>query len=86
MLLKHFAIAVAALSAFSEASPAAASYMLHEKRHQPARGFTKLDRVDTSAIIPLRIGLTQNNLHNGYDYLMDVYAGVLSLTSHPDDN
>jgi len=74
MLLKHLAIAVAALSASSDAFPASEAYVLHEKRHQPARGYTKLDRVDTSAIIPLRIGLTQNNLHNGYDYLMDVYA------------
>ncbi|KXL48240.1 hypothetical protein M433DRAFT_8179 [Acidomyces richmondensis BFW] len=46
-------------------------YVVHEKRASSGR-WGRTDRVDTNATIPLRIGLTQTNLHLGYDLLMDV--------------
>ena len=44
--------------------------MLHEKRSVSLPH--KRERVDGDAIIPVRIGLRQSNLHTGYDRLMDV--------------
>ena len=60
------------------ALPAATDYVLHEKReHSTVNGLWKRgSRVDADAIIPLRIGLSQSNLHLGYDRLMEV--------SHPE--
>lgn len=73
MLWKHLIVAVAAaLASFSIALPAPTSYVLHEKRDRPAHGYTRLERVGGSSIIPLRIGLSQSNLDKGYDHLMDV--------------
>ena len=45
-------------------------HVVHEKRGFPL----PYDRVrlDSEAIIPIRIALRQTNLHNGYDQLMDV--------------
>ena len=50
--------------------------VLHEKRDVPASEFRQ--RVDPDAIIPIRIALSQSNLHTGYDRLMEV--------SHPSSN
>lgn len=62
-----------AASSSSVAALPAASYVLHETRGDVPRGHWKRgERVDSDAIIPLRIGLTQTNLHLGYDRLMDV--------------
>lgn len=47
------------------------SHVLHEKRNSFG-AWRKTTRVDANAIIPLRIGLTQTNLHTGYDRLMEV--------------
>lgn len=54
------------------ASPIVTPYALHERRDVLPRGWTKGDRVAREAVLPMRIGLTQRNLHNGYDMLMDV--------------
>lgn len=47
-------------------------HQLHEKRSLPSRAWTKRDRVSSDAILPMKIGLKQQNLHRGYDYLLDV--------------
>jgi tripeptidyl-peptidase-1 len=73
------AAAVVALTASSTLALPSNSHVLHEARnptpvgesnthHQWKRG----NRVHSEAIIPLRIGLTQSNLHMGYDKLMSV--------------
>lgn len=54
------------------ASPISAPYALHERREVLPRGWSKGNRVAREAVLPMRIGLTQRNLHNGYDMLMDV--------------
>ncbi len=46
---------------------------VHESRAGAPKGKWKRgERVDPDAIVPLRIGLAQSNLHTGYDRLMDV--------------
>ena len=64
--------AVAALATLSAAAPTTVKHVLHEERVNPHRDWTKSSRIEGSAIIPMRIGLTQNNLEKGYDYLMEV--------------
>ncbi|KAF8864014.1 putative protease S8 tripeptidyl peptidase I [Acephala macrosclerotiorum] len=46
------------------------SHVLHEKRSFSLPH--KRQRVDGDAIVPVRIGLRQSNLHTGYERLMDV--------------
>lgn len=46
------------------------SHVLHEKREVSLTH--KRERIDGDAIIPIRIGLKQSNLHTGYDRLMEV--------------
>ncbi|KAH9843424.1 putative protease S8 tripeptidyl peptidase I [Teratosphaeria destructans] len=50
------------------------NHVLHERRHIPLRG--RRERIAADAVIPVRIGLKQSNLHLGYDRLMEL--------SHPD--
>lgn len=59
---------------FATALSLPASHVLHEKRSSPSPG--RRQRVDAEAIIPVRFGLRQSNLHTGYERLMAV--------SHPD--
>ncbi|TVY15302.1 Tripeptidyl-peptidase sed1 [Lachnellula arida] len=60
------------------AAPAPVPYVLHEKREVQTGKWTRnLDvKLNRDAVIPISIGLTQRNLENGYDLLMDV--------SHPE--
>ena len=60
------------LSALLLAAAAAAApanhLVVHERRSAPEH--IKRQRVDGDAVIPVRIGLTQTNLDEGYAYLM----------------
>lgn len=47
-------------------------YRSHEKRTKTDPFWYKGDRVDGDAVLPLRIGLVQSNLENGYEHLMSV--------------
>jgi tripeptidyl-peptidase-1 len=50
-------------------------YVVHEKRDNIASHWTEREfEVDGRSVIPLSIGLAQQNLENGYDFLMDVSA------------
>ena len=69
MASKYGLLFAAALVAAIPTSPA----VIHEKRNfsrQP--GLDHRQRVDAAAIIPLRIGLVQSNLEDGYAHLMNV--------------
>lgn len=66
--------AVLLAAALSSAAPAPIKNVLHEKREQQSYDWVKGDRVERDAMLPVRIGLTQNNLEKGYEYLMDVYV------------
>lgn len=61
---------LASSALFTSALSIPTGHVLHEKRSLPAPG--RRQRVDPEAIIPVRIGLRQNNLHTGYDRLMAV--------------
>jgi tripeptidyl-peptidase-1 len=68
-------VALGGLAAMISAAPAPIPYTVHEKRDVSAssshwqRRDVKLDRRTT---IPMSIALTQRNLENGHDFLMDV--------------
>jgi tripeptidyl-peptidase I len=63
---------VATIAALVNAAPAPIKHVLHEERTILSRDWTKGARIEKSAVIPMRIGLTQTNLEKGYDYLMEV--------------
>jgi tripeptidyl-peptidase I len=65
-------LAVVALAAQALAAPTNVRYVVHEERANLNHGFVKRERLDGAAVLPMRIGLTQTNLHMGYDLLMEV--------------
>jgi tripeptidyl-peptidase-1 len=67
-------VVVAAIAAFSNAAPASIRHVMHEKRQTPSSDWVKVARIEKTAILPMRIGLTQSNLDQGHDFLMEVYA------------
>lgn len=48
------------------------SFVLHEKRGAPSHGWTKRSRAFSGEPLPIRIGLTQNNLHRAEELMLDV--------------
>jgi tripeptidyl-peptidase I len=54
------------------ASPISSKYVLHERRSTSPSSWVPTARVEGDTIIPVRIGLTQQNLDKGYDYLMEL--------------
>ncbi|RFU29747.1 hypothetical protein B7463_g6607, partial [Scytalidium lignicola] len=73
MRFLKYTVPLALLITACEAIPAPVARVPHEKRtsHHDAK-WRRSARVKRDAIIPIRIGLTQTELHNGYKYLMDV--------------
>ena len=63
---------VAALAALASAAPASIKHALHEKRQSAPSDWIQTARIEGSAILPMRIGLTQSNLDKGHDLLMEV--------------
>lgn len=47
-------------------------HVVHEKRHSHPAGWTRHGQLNTGAILPMRIALTQSNLDRGHQWLMDV--------------
>ncbi len=73
MKLSQYGVPLALLIAVCEAVPAPAAHAPHEKRSAShATRWRRSARVDGDALLPIRIGLTQNELEGGYAYLMDV--------------
>jgi tripeptidyl-peptidase I len=69
---------VVLLSLFFTAQSAAVpnTHVVHEKREITTSQWLKRDKLSSNAILPMRIGLKQQNLDRGPDFLMDV--------SHPE--
>ncbi|CZR58159.1 related to serine protease [Phialocephala subalpina] len=67
-MLWHRLLASTAL--FAGALSVSTSHVLHEKRSVSLPH--RRQRVDGDAIVPVRIGLRQSNLHTGYERLMDI--------------
>lgn len=61
-----------AIAAIVNAAPSSVKHVVHEKRSAPPSDWVKGSRLEGSAIVPMRIGLTQTNLDNGYEYLMEL--------------
>jgi tripeptidyl-peptidase-1 len=72
MLVRQVCV-VLAVAALSGAVPAPVKHVLHEKRNLHV-DWVKGDRVKRDSVLPVRIGLTQNNLDKGDEYLMAVYV------------
>jgi len=74
---------VAALAATAAAAPAPKTHALHEKRQHIPHAWHKRDRVESGAMLPMRVGLKQGNLHKGYSMLMDVaQPGSINYGKH----
>lgn len=72
MLFPKVAV-IGALASVACAAPAPSSmHVLHEKRDVPHSNWMKGARVNGSTFLPMRIGLTQNNLEKGHDWLLEV--------------
>ena len=69
---------VGGFAAYVAAAPALSSHVVHEKREALSRKWSRRSdiKLNRDAVIPMSFGLTQRNLENGYDFLMDV--------SHPE--
>ncbi|KAF7959745.1 hypothetical protein EAE96_001354 [Botrytis aclada] len=80
MRLHHFASIVllsvpgiiAAVLPNSDILSTHSSFVSHEKRNTPHTQWMKRDRIASTTLLPVRIGLTQGNLEKGHDFLMDV--------------
>lgn len=63
---------LAGLAAVATAVSTPSNHVLHEKRAAEPKHWSKRDAVDSSVVLPMRIGLTQQNLDKGHDMLMEV--------------
>ena len=52
------------------------NHVVHERRDNGLHAWTKRQAVHQSALLPMRIGLTQSNLDKGPDLLMEVYVTI----------
>ncbi|KAK0115982.1 hypothetical protein ONS95_013021 [Cadophora gregata] len=76
MLLLSLGLALC-IAPFVQAAAVPKSHVLHERRDTTsAKQWVKREQLSPTAILPMRIGLKQQNLEYGHDYLMDI--------SHPD--
>lgn len=71
------AFILAALAGLATAAPSPrAGHVLHEKRAMEPTDWAQTRRLEAGRVLPLRVGLTQSNLHELEDMLMAV--------SHPE--
>lgn len=71
--MKSLLSIVAGLVTVALALPAPPQYAVHEKRLATIAMWTITDiELDRRTILPISIGLTQQNLDAGHQYLMDV--------------
>lgn len=61
-----------ALASQVVAVPVSTDHVVHERRDRVPDAWAKRDRLDAAVTLPVRIGMTQRNLDNGYDMLLDV--------------
>ncbi|KDQ54116.1 hypothetical protein JAAARDRAFT_412436 [Jaapia argillacea MUCL 33604] len=68
------AVGIAAASS----SPLLSPHVVHERRSHTPAGWTRARKHDSSAVLPLRIGLTQSNMDKLEEFLMEVSDPVSS--------
>lgn len=63
-----------AAAGFAAAGPIPETHAVHERRSLdgPGSKWVKRGRVEPETTLPIRVGLTQSNLHKGEEWLMDV--------------
>lgn len=72
MTLLKALIALLSLLNLLAATPVSPHHEIHERRGTLHPRWSKKERVESHKLFPMRIGLTQSNLENGYDHLMEV--------------
>jgi tripeptidyl-peptidase-1 len=73
-------LVTAALAATAFSSPIHNTLTVHEKRTELPRGWTKRNELRRRALLPMKIGLAQNNLEKGGDWLHEVSDPDVSCT------
>jgi tripeptidyl-peptidase-1 len=63
---------LAVFAVLSSAAPRPSTHAVHEKREASPKQWMKGDRLWSEALLPVRVGLKQRNIENGYDYLLEV--------------
>ncbi|TVY16705.1 Aorsin [Lachnellula arida] len=71
-MLSSLLLAAAVCLTACSAAPATENFVLHEKRDGAPHQWTKRTRAHPAEILPVRIGLTQSNLHKAEEYILDV--------------
>jgi tripeptidyl-peptidase-1 len=63
---------VTAFAARVIAAPFPENHVVHERRDYVPKAWIKRDRLSADVELPVRVGMTQRNLENGYDLLLEV--------------
>jgi tripeptidyl-peptidase-1 len=63
---------VLAVTATAQGAAVPHSHVVHEKREVTSSQWVKREKLSSTVILPMRIGLKQRNLDRGHDFLMDV--------------
>jgi tripeptidyl-peptidase-1 len=63
---------IATLIFFLSLAIALQPHVVHERRHITHPSWRKRSRVPTGHVLPMRIGLSQQNLHRGHELLMSI--------------
>lgn len=65
-------IILASFGAVAVCAAPSSRHVLHEKRAEAPKYWERTTRLHPGAILPMRIGLTQSNLHKGDELLMEM--------------
>lgn len=57
---------------FAAPTAEGSTYQLHEKRDGAPHSWTKRSRAEHAELLPVRIGLTQRNLHRAEEFVLDI--------------
>lgn len=70
----HFVsiVVIGWLAASAAAVPFSSTHVVHERREAVPKAWTKRGRVEGTFDLPIRVGMTQSNLHKGHDLLLEV--------------
>ena len=63
---------VGAIAGGALAAPAPQTHVVHERRNIDSDTWVKSSKLESSTLLPVRVGLTQSNLDKGYELLMEV--------------
>lgn len=78
--MKHLLLLICTMALCAVAIPTANNYRLHERRDFTPEAWTQWKKLDGDTLLPVRIGLTQSNLGQGHDLLMELYVFPLSVS------